>query len=346
MKAPSKKGLTIRRSLILVWSLVLIVYPLLFVFDIAFNAQAVPAAETGRLSALIPSGIIIVSQFLINTILRLFSIINSGKLVKLVGMLRELSVTSEQVDMSADRQKWKPYYIIWLVYAGIFLTLTYKLVKDFATAEHDLKGSKFLFMPESDAVRIIAMQFVFITTAFPPCFLFHFVVSAGSQLIHTHGSICTELCDFLAAGPVIMMVKNIKTIEASGGIARIKALRLQERFSRLKECFKMYEHFAGIFAFCIMWWIFVVMILFCSSITSDGVKRMDLISYGVGSAAFTYVVASFGEHIASSIDHGREDISDALGRLRREPKFFEDEGNADMVSNFVSYLKMHSSDLE
>ena len=216
VKFLSKKGLNIRRSLILAWSLVLVVYPLLFVLDICFNAEAVPATESGRLSPLIPFGIVMVSTFLINTILWLFSIINSGKLMELVGRLRQLSLESEQMQMGAHNNgpKWKSYFAIWLVYAAIFLTATNKLLHDLATAEYNLKSSKLFLLPQSDVLRILLMNFVFTTTAVPPAFVSHLVVTFGTRLIQIHGSICSELREFLARGHTLMVANKIKANES------------------------------------------------------------------------------------------------------------------------------------
>ena len=335
----SKKGCTIRRSLILAWSLVLIIYPLLFVVDICFNAEGVPVTESGRLSALIPFGIVMVSQFLINTILRLFSVLNSGKLVHLVGMLRQLSQNADSVAMNTCNSgpKWTSYFVIWFLYVGILLTAACKLVDDLATSEYELKRSKLFLLPQSDILSIFLMNAVFITTTVSPIFVFHLVFTFDSRLIQIHSYICSELRGFLADGHIIMMVNKIKTMDSSGSVQR-QAVKLQEKFSSLKECFKIYDCLAGTYSFCILWWAFVVIITSLSSLTSDGLKRTETIIYGVHAMTFIYVVASFGDYMASSIDQAGEGISETLARLSRGRKFFEDNGNAAMVTNIFGFV--------
>ena len=84
--------------------------------------------------------------------------------------------------------------------------------------------------------------------------------------------------------------------------------RIPETFTSLKGCSKVYEQLAGVFVFFIVWWIFVVIITTFSSLSADesanGLHRQDVAQYAFCSTAFIYMVASFGQYMASSIEHG------------------------------------------
>ena len=183
----------------------------------------------------------------------------------------------------------------------------------------------------------MTLHFISTTATLTPVILFYFVLKFGSTLVRIHWSTCAALCESLmnagkatltfkgnATGPTVLMVEH-------------QALRMQDRFKRLKECFKIYEQLAGVFVFCIVWWIFVVIITTFSSLTSqdwgNGLTALHILNYGLWCVAFIFMVASFGEYMASSIGNGKEAIADAMSRVGGS-KLLEDEGKAMIVSVF------------
>ena len=338
-KPVSKKRFTARRLLIVAWSIAHIVYPLFYLLDIFLNADDSAAPDmSSRLSYAISWSICSLSQFVINVTIRTSSILNSGKLLQLLSMLRELRLATESAEVVASARgrdsvkKWEFHWLAWFLYAGQSVAVAYNIVNDVVTANSELKGYKLLFLPDSVTVRIAATHFCTLIITIPPLSLFHLVVILGSELIQIHGSICAELNACLFEGP-IFICKNVcqnKTAQFQGQTQN-QGTRLQERFSKLKDCFKIYEQLAGTVIFCVVCWIFGVVIIFCTSLTIEGLKRTDTVTYGASSLVFIYVVASFGEFMAGSIESGREAVADVLGRLSERKS--EDEERASMVSH-------------
>ena len=317
-----KKGLRIRQTLTLAWSLVLMIYPLVFFLDMHFSLPVLPSAGSDRLSSTIPWFICLASQFVINASLRLFSIFNSGKWVELVENLHPFKTYAEKTT-AAGLRKWTWHRLVWLVYAGQCSGQAFRTVYDLATNGNELKGLKLLSVPEQTVLRFFTfhlVRIVMISCILPP---WHFVVTFGSDLIQAHESICAEVAEILVnADPTIAVItQGGKTSGPRLNKAHMRVAQIQERFTNLKKCFKIYEQIAGFYVFCILWWIFVVIVTFFSSLTSynwnwtDVLKKADAINYGAWSILFIYMVASFGEYMATSIEKGREAISDALGRL-------------------------------
>ena len=302
------------RILNAVWSLTLMVYPALVFLDICLHSPVLPTAGSDHLSALIPWYFCLASQFVINAIIRLFSILNSSKLVQLAEMLRPLRTESNR-----NIQYWKKWYfhhLVWFVYAGQVVGEVHKLVHElFITDEYDLQGLQLVFVPQPRLLHIFITRFVATAINLCPLFPFHFIVTFGSDLVQVHGSICADMCEFLAKKPTKNGVLRIYKVEPAEPDAPFQLDLLYERFNGLKECFKIFEELAEAITFFIFWWSFVVVVTFCSSVTSNGLSRVNVINYGVWSVAFIYVVASFGDYMASRIEDGREAISDALGRL-------------------------------
>ena len=315
-----KKGSRISQLLALTWSLVLIIYPVMFFLDMMFSLPVLPSAGSNRLSATIPWYACLASQFVINASLRLFSILNSGKLAELVENLRPLKVYAEQT-RAGGLSKWSWHWLVWLVYAGQFSGQVFRLVYDLATDGNTMKGLKLLFVPEPAPLRIFTCHLVYlimVSCVLLPC---HFIITFGSDLIKVHRSICSEVAELLVEEPIVVVrAYTAKTIGPCVSKVQMRVTWLQENFMSLKECFKIYERLAGFYVFCIPWWIFVVIVTFFSSVTSqdstDGLTRVDTITYGASSVLFIYMGASFGEFMANSIKEGTEAISDTMGRLR------------------------------
>ena len=323
-----KKGSRIRGTLALAWSLFLIIYPTLFFLDMMFSLPVLPSAGSNRQSATIPWYACLASQFVINASLRLFSILNCGKLVELVENLRPLKVQTEQTSTGGLR-KWTCNRLVWVVYAGQFTGQAFRLVLDLTTDESAMNGLKLLFVPEPAPFRIFTCHLVYIimvSCVLVPC---NFIITLGSDLVQVHGSICAEVAELLVEQPIVEVRTNTAmTIEPRMSKTHMRVARIQEKFTTLKECFKIYERLAGFYCFCIFWWVFAVIVTSFSSVSSpdstNGLTRIDTINYGAWSILFIYMVASFGEFMASSIEQGREAISDAMGRLG-ECRMLEDK---------------------
>ena len=315
LNSVKKNRFTIRRGIIAAWSILLLIYPAIFHFDIWINARIIAPAENDRLSTLIPWITGVGSKLFINAVTRLFSFLNYGKLLQLMETVQNLK--SQCVGSRREiGRKWKYYYLLWAVYAGRLFGMLYRIVHDLITKEYELKNLNLMFLPQSDILRIIAMDslnpFILIIT---PVFLFHLVVALGSHLVQIHGSICAELAELLVQGPCLESMKPKGTdeerIEAENKISR-----LQDRFSSLKDCFKIYRRLAGTYVFFIEWWLLVVLITVFYSLTSAGFRGVEIINFGVWSLVSIFMVSSFGEYVSNSIEHGREVISNSMGRLK------------------------------
>ena len=325
-----KKGFGIRRLLILAWSLVLAVYPPLFFLDL-FHHTGISEAESDRLSTVMPWFICIASQFVISAIARLFAMVNAGKLVQLIRKMHPLKLNA--IDEARDnRVKWRLRHLFWLVYVGLSASDGLNIARHLVKSENPIQGLDLFLLPNvSDTWRTLIYHFIFTTINSTPILLFHFILTFGSDLIQVHQSLCAELCKLLVKGRIARSEK-FRTTESYWEVHK-QASGLHERFRRMKECFKIYEHLVGAYAFCLVWWIFVAIVTVFSSVTAGGLPKAHVLNYGIWSVAFIYMVASFGDYMTRSVDQGTEVISDTLSEVGG-PKYFEDETQVMTVTIF------------
>ena len=324
LSSSKKNRFTIRRILIAAWSLILLIYPAIFHLDIWFSARVFAPAENQYLSTIIPWLTSVGSTVFGNAIVRLFGFLNYGNLVQLVESLRLLTLHHKTDVPGMDVGfKWRHYYMLWLVSVGQSVGVAYRIVRDLVTNEYELKGLTLALMPEPDIVRIIVMDvMVSAIVTMTPIFLFHLVVALGLCLMQIHASIYTELSELLLEKPGMSNLKIIKNEPCSH--IEIQVSLLQEKFAHLKECFKIYDQLAGTYLFYIIWWGFVIIFTVFSTLSSEVLRTAEVFNFGIWSLAFVYLVASFGEYMASSLEHGREVISDTMGRLKR-PRILDNE---------------------
>ena len=325
----------IRRLLIFLWSLILAVYPPLFHLEFIYNTGAgLLETENQRLSVVMPWLICEASQFVVSAIARLLAMANSGKFANLMQKMRSLKLNAIEEARTATQNgvKWRLRNLVLLVYVGHNVGEGFSVVRDLVTNENQVKGLNLYLLPNvSDRVRILMYHFIMTTLNLTPIVILHFIFKFGSDLIQVHVSVCAELRDLLAGGRVAITEK-VRNMESYFEV-HSRASRLHERFCSLKECFKIYEQLSGAYAFCIVWWVFVVIVTVFSSVTAGGMPKAHVINYGIWQVAMIYMLASFGEHMTNSIDQGRETISNTFSAIG-VPKYVQDETEAIMVINF------------
>ena len=306
LSSSKKKRFTIR-LLIVAWSIFLIIYPAVFHIDLWIHGRSSAPAENHRLSTLIPWCTNTGSWLVINAIVRLYTMLNYGKLKHLMETLRSLSLhCNVDATVRDTRLQWRQYKLIWFVYTVQVGWLTFESAWNLITNDY---GSQW------NGWRFVVTDLVFpIFINLPLSFLFHLLVALGTQLIQIHGSICLELAELLSQEASIVSVKTT-TVAESRIEAENHVSRLQERFSSLKGCFRIYDNFSGTYVFCILWWILLVLITAFTSLSSEELRQAGFMSYAIWTLVFLYTVASFGDYMASSMDQGRDAISDTMGRL-------------------------------